>query len=74
MNLLTVEDVSQRLSISLSLAYDLVGKEIPCIRIRSAKRVRPEDLDAYLAENREQKNGKPRRAPRRPKLKYIKPS
>ena len=49
MNLLSPREVAVRLNVSLRLAYELIGTEIPCVRVRSLKRVREEDLAAYIA-------------------------
>jgi excisionase family DNA binding protein len=50
--LLRANDVAKILNISLALAYRLLQMgEIPCVRIGTAVRVRPEDLDAYIDAN-----------------------
>ena len=48
--LLRVDDIADRLAISRSMAWKLVAtSEITSIRIGRAVRVRPADLEAYLA-------------------------
>jgi excisionase family DNA binding protein len=48
--LLRIDDVSERLAISRSMAWKLVSiGEIRSLRIGRAVRVRPEDLEEYLA-------------------------
>lgn len=50
--LLRATDVAKILNISLALAYRLLQTgELPCVRIGTAVRVRPEDLDAYIDAN-----------------------
>jgi excisionase family DNA binding protein len=47
--LLKAIDVAKRLNICRSLAYKLMQRgEIPTVRINSAVRVRPGDLEAYI--------------------------
>jgi len=47
--LMKVSDVATRLNISRSLAYQLMQRgEIPTVRINSAVRVRPGDIEAYI--------------------------
>ena len=51
--LLTIKDVSQRLQISLSMAYTLVQRgELPSYQIGSCRRVSEDDLDEFLEQNR----------------------
>ncbi|MQC26898.1 MAG: DNA-binding protein [Chloroflexi bacterium] len=50
--LLRASDVAKILNISLALAYRLLQLgEIPCVRIGTAVRVRPEDLESYIEAN-----------------------
>ncbi len=50
--LLRANDVAKILNISLALAYRLLQTgELPCVRIGTAVRVRPEDLEAYIDAN-----------------------
>ncbi|MEX1248669.1 MAG: helix-turn-helix domain-containing protein [Anaerolineales bacterium] len=50
--LLRAREVAKILNISLALSYRLMQMgEIPCVRIGTAVRVRPEDLDAYIDSN-----------------------
>lgn len=52
LRLLRASDVAKTLNISLALAYRLLQTgELPCVRIGTAVRVRPEDLDAYIDAN-----------------------
>ena len=52
LRLLRADDVAEILNISLALAYRLMQLgEIRCVRIGTAVRVRPEDLDAYIQDN-----------------------
>lgn len=47
--LLKIDEVAERLKISLSFAYSLISRgEIECYQIGGCKRVREDDLDAYL--------------------------
>lgn len=49
--LLRIEDIAERLAVSRSMAWKLVaGGQLPSIRIGRAVRVRPRDLEAYLAD------------------------
>lgn len=49
--LLRIEDVAERLSVSRSMAWKLVDLgELRSVRIGRAVRVRPQDLEAYLAD------------------------
>ncbi len=51
--LLKISDVAKILNISLPMAYRLVQrKEIPAIRIHTAVRVTPSDLQAYIDRSR----------------------
>lgn len=51
--LLTIKEVAEQLSISLSLAYRLVANgEIPCHVISTCKRVHQGDLKDYLDRQR----------------------
>lgn len=50
--LLRAREVAKILNVSQALAYRLIQMgEIPCVRIGTAVRVRPEDLDAYIEAN-----------------------
>ena len=49
--LLRIDDVADRLTVSRSMAWKLVaGGELRSVRIGQAVRVRPADLEAYLAD------------------------
>ena len=49
--LLRIEDVADRLTVSRSMAWKLVaGGELRSVRIGRSVRVRPADLEAYLAD------------------------
>jgi excisionase family DNA binding protein len=48
--LLRIEDVADRLAVSRSMAWKLVTYgQLPSVRIGRAVRVRPVDLEAYVA-------------------------
>jgi len=48
--LLRIEDVADRLAVSRSMAWKLIAYgDLPAVRIRRAVRVRPADLEAYIA-------------------------
>ncbi len=48
--LLRIDDVAQRLSISRSMAWKLIAHgQLRSVRIGRAVRVRPQDLDEYVA-------------------------
>lgn len=48
--LLRIEDIAERLSVSRSFAWKLVAHgEVRSIRLGRAVRIRPEDLEAYIA-------------------------
>ena len=50
--LLKAVDVARVLSISRSMAYQLMQRnEIPTVRIGRATRVRPQDLERFIGEN-----------------------
>ncbi len=50
--LLTVADVSYRLHLSRSCTYSLMQSgAIPTVRIGKSRRVRSEDLEAYIRQN-----------------------
>lgn len=52
MRLLRAREVAKILNVSQALAYRLMQMgEIPCVRIGTAVRVRPEDLDDYIEAN-----------------------
>lgn len=52
--LLTLQQVADRLQVSMSTAYRLVyAGEIAVVRIGRNLRVRPEDLEAYIEASRE---------------------
>lgn len=49
--LLHIEQVAQRLSVSRSMAWKIIDSgQLRSLRIGRVVRVRPEDLDAYLAD------------------------
>lgn len=49
--LLKIEQVARRLHVSRSFAYLLMKRgDIPTVRMGSAVRVRPEDLEQYILE------------------------
>ena len=51
--LLKAGDVSRILNISRSMTYRLLDQgEIPCIHIKQAVRVHPNDLEAFINKNR----------------------
>ena len=51
--LLTVSEVAEYLSVSRSFVYKLINHEyLPAVQIGSAIRVVPEDLHAFIAEQR----------------------
>ncbi|HZW03973.1 MAG TPA: helix-turn-helix domain-containing protein [Anaerolineaceae bacterium] len=51
--LLDAAGVAERLGISLALAYRLMQQgQLPAVRINRAVRVRAEDLEAFILENR----------------------
>ena len=61
------------LKLSKSKLYDLVARmEIAHVRIGGAIRFLESDIEASILENRVEANGRPRKAPRRPKLNHIK--
>ena len=48
--LLRIEEIAQRLAISRSMAWKLIALgHLPSLRIGRAVRVRPQDLDEYVA-------------------------
>ena len=48
-NLLKAKDVASMLNVSLGFAYQLMKQgEIPTLRLGTAVRVRPEDLERYI--------------------------
>ena len=48
-NLLKAKDVASILNVSLGFAYQLMKQgEIPTLRLGTAVRVRPEDLERYI--------------------------
>jgi excisionase family DNA binding protein len=50
--LLTGKDVAQMLKISSSQAYKLMRRgELPAVRIGRSIRVKPEDLETFIARN-----------------------
>ena len=50
--LLTVREVADRLNIALSTCYALLNRgEIRCHRIGGSRRVRPRDLETYVASS-----------------------
>jgi excisionase family DNA binding protein len=56
-NLLTANDIAERLRISRAQAYNLIiGGDIPKIQIRKSIRVKSEDLDQYIERNRTSNN------------------
>lgn len=49
--LLRIEDIAERLAVSRSMAWKLIAVgELRSIRIGRAVRVRPQDLEAYVAQ------------------------
>lgn len=49
--LLRIEEIADRLSVSRSMAWKIIDLgHLRSIRIGRAVRVRPQDLDAYLAD------------------------
>lgn len=49
--LLRIEDVAQRLAVSRSMAWKLIAQgDLRSVRIGRAVRVRPADLDAFVAD------------------------
>ncbi len=49
----TVKEVSQQLKISLSMVYALISRgELIAHEIGSCKRIKQQDLDAYLEQQR----------------------
>ncbi|TAK14593.1 MAG: DNA-binding protein [Anaerolineae bacterium] len=51
-NLLRAVDVAKRLNICKSHAYALISRgEIQSVTIGTARRVRPEDLEAFILQN-----------------------
>jgi excisionase family DNA binding protein len=54
-NLLKSEEVARKLHVSRSFAYLLMKRgDIPTVRIGTAVRVRPEDLEQYIQEKASQ--------------------
>jgi excisionase family DNA binding protein len=49
MELLTGRDVAKLLKVSESMAYQLMRTEIPCVKLGRSVRVRPQDLEEYIA-------------------------
>ena len=48
--LLTAADVARQLQVSKAFAYSLMKRgELACVRLGRAVRVRPDDLDRYIA-------------------------
>ena len=48
-----VEDVQRRLGVGRATAYKLISSgEIPSYRVGRVLRVKPEDVDSFLARNR----------------------
>ena len=51
-SLLKIPEVAKMLGISRTMAYNLVqAGEIPSVQIRSARRVRSQDLENYISQN-----------------------
>ena len=49
MNLLTVKQAQEKLCVSQGLIYKILNTgELPAVRIRSAWRIREQDLDEYI--------------------------
>ncbi len=75
LRLLTVSEVSDWLSVSPSLIYQLVERgELAVYRIgtgRGSIRFRREDVDAYLADCRSQNSSQIEPRKQRPRLKHI---
>jgi excisionase family DNA binding protein len=56
-NLLTGEEIARVLHVSRAYAYQLMRqRRIPTVKIGRSVRVRPEDLDAFIAKNLGQNN------------------
>jgi excisionase family DNA binding protein len=54
--LLRIEEVAERLSVSRSMAWKIIdGGQLRSLRIGRVVRIRPEDLDAYLADSARQR-------------------
>jgi excisionase family DNA binding protein len=52
-DLLTVEQVADKLSVGRTTVYELISSgELPSITIRRCRRVLPSDLNAYIARLR----------------------
>jgi len=51
--LLTASEVARKLNISKGAVYQLIKKKIPSVRINRNIRVRQEDLDEFIGQNRE---------------------
>lgn len=50
--LLTAKEVATHLNVSRSFAYTLIQTgQIPAVRLGRSVRVRPQDLEAYIASN-----------------------
>jgi len=50
--LFKADEVAKVLNISRAFAYQLMQKgDIPTVKIRGARRVRPEDLSRFIKEN-----------------------
>lgn len=48
--LLRIEDVAERLAVSRSMAWKIISSgDLPSVRIGRAVRVRPADLEGYVA-------------------------
>jgi predicted DNA-binding transcriptional regulator AlpA len=49
--LLKAAEVSQVLRVSIPAVYRLMLTDLPCVRFAGSVRVRPADLDAYIAKH-----------------------
>jgi len=51
MQLLTIKQVQEKLSVGSTTAYRLIyDKQLPAVRIRKAWRVKESDLEAYISQ------------------------
>jgi excisionase family DNA binding protein len=72
MNLLTVQDVAGKLSLSHSKIYQMCRKgTLPSLKIEGTVRIDPDDLAAYLEGCRVIKNGEKPNRVRAAKLKHL---
>lgn len=52
--LLTMKQLCEQLQVSKPTVYRMIGKGLPVVRIGSAVRFKPEDIDAWIAKQPEQ--------------------